>query len=79
MESVISKPLEPSNRKPIKLQLKRIEAGITALDFASALKISPAKLSLIENQHIEPEHWIKEQSARILNIPYEELWEGNNE
>ena len=74
MESSILKPLEPSSRKPIKLQLKRIEAGITALDFASALQISPTKLSLIENQHIEPEHWIKEQSTEILNIPYEDLW-----
>ncbi len=77
MESTFSKTLEPSSRRPIKLQLKRIESGITALHFASALQISPTKLSLIENGHIEPEWWIKERSAEVLNIPYEDLWGKN--
>lgn len=77
MESLSIRTLQPSKKKPIKLQIKRIESGVTALDFAYALKINPTKLSLIENGHIKAEWWIKEYSAEILGVPFEDLWGGN--
>ena len=60
--------------KVIALKLKRIEKGIRAYDFAAALKMSPSKLSLIENGREKPDWWIKERAAEILDVPYDCLW-----
>lgn len=63
--------------KPIPLKLKRIEKGIRAYDLAAALNMNPSKLSLIENGREKPDWWVKERSAELLNVPYEDLWGKN--
>tara|TARA_B100001964_G_scaffold56076_1_gene63352 strand:- start:127 stop:336 length:210 start_codon:yes stop_codon:yes gene_type:complete len=66
-----------STSNPILLKLRRIEKGIRAYDFASELGISPSKLSLIENGLEQADFWLKERSAEILKLPFEELWGDN--
>ena len=61
-------------RTPIPLKIERIKRGIKAYDFAKELNISPTKLSFIENGVDEPDWWIKERAAEVLDVPYDCLW-----
>tara|TARA_B100000315_G_scaffold252760_1_gene290221 strand:- start:704 stop:919 length:216 start_codon:yes stop_codon:yes gene_type:complete len=61
-------------RKTLPFKLKRIELGIRAYDFAASLGISASELSLLENGRKEADWWLKDKSADLLGVSYEELW-----
>lgn len=48
------------------IKVERIKKQIKAIEFSKRLGISPSKLSLIENGHIEPDNMLLKDINRLL-------------
>lgn len=58
----------------MKLKIIRIKKGITQWELSKQTNIPNYKLSLIENEHIEPNEQEKEKLARALKVKIAELF-----
>ena len=59
---------------PSRLRLARIEAGLIQIELCRKASLSPSRLSLLENRHVEPSVDEKRRLARALRRSVEELF-----